>query len=179
MADMKKAILNRDFQTFAELTMQDSNQFHAVCLDTYPPIFYLNDTSRAIMRIIHEYNASSPDGKLKAAYTYDAGPNAVIYAPKENMREIIELIAHYFPSASDNYFVDPYKLFESAPGANFKPAGHDAYNENVIPVFPAGSVSRLLHTKTDDGPRVLAQQNSLLNEQGLPKRLAWGELSYL
>lgn len=171
MADMKKAILNRDFQTFAELTMQDSNQFHAVCLDTYPPIFYLNDTSRAIMRIIHEYNASSPDGKLKAAYTYDAGPNAVIYAPKENMREIIELIAHYFPSASDNYFVDPYKLFESAPGANFKPAGHDAYNENVIPVFPAGSVSRLLHTKTDDGPRVLAQQDSLLNEQGLPKRL--------
>ena len=174
MAEMKKAIHERDFQTFAELTMKDSNQFHAVCLDTYPPIFYLNDTSRAIMKIIHEYNATSPDGKLKAAYTYDAGPNAVIYAPKENMREIIQLIAHYFPGSADNYFVDPYKLFTSTQDlvSDFKPAGHAAFNENSIPVFPEGSVSRLLHTKTDDGPRVLAQEESLLNEQGLPKRVA-------
>ncbi|KAG2175752.1 hypothetical protein INT44_000230 [Umbelopsis vinacea] len=174
MAEMKKAIHERDFQTFAALTMKDSNQFHAVCLDTYPPIFYLNDTSRAIMKIVHEYNATSPDGKLKAAYTYDAGPNAVIYAPKENMREIIQLIAHYFPGSADNYFVDPYKLFTSTQDlvSDFKPAGHAAFNENSIPVFPAGSVSRLLHTKTDDGPRVLGQEESLLNEQGLPKRVS-------
>ena len=33
----------RDFETFGQLTMADSNQFHATCLDTYPPIFYLND----------------------------------------------------------------------------------------------------------------------------------------
>jgi diphosphomevalonate decarboxylase len=28
--------------------MADSNQFHATCLDTLPPIFYLNDTSRQV-----------------------------------------------------------------------------------------------------------------------------------
>ena len=42
---MEEAIKNRDFASFAQLTCADSNQFHAVCLDTTPPIFYMNDTS--------------------------------------------------------------------------------------------------------------------------------------
>lgn len=45
---------------FAEppfLPLQDSNQFRAVCLDTYPPITYLNDTSRAIIELCTRYNA--------------------------------------------------------------------------------------------------------------------------
>lgn len=178
MEGMIKAVLDKDFQSFAELTMRDSNQFHAVCLDTYPPIFYLNDTSRAIIQLIHEYNATSKDGKLKAAYTYDAGPNAVIYAPKENMAEIIQLIGHYFPSNKEpkEFFADPYNVAQqqggSKLGEDFIPKTHVNFNENVIPVQPAGSVSRLLHTKVDDGPRVLAQEDSLLKEDGLPKRLA-------
>ncbi|KAI8980368.1 diphosphomevalonate decarboxylase [Pilobolus umbonatus] len=174
MEAMKKAILTKDFQSFAELTMRDSNQFHAVCLDTYPPIFYLNDTSRAIIQLIHEYNATSPDGKLKAAYTYDAGPNAVIYAPKEHMAEIIQLIGHYFPSDKNPaaYFADPYQVVKGKLGEQYLPKSHTGFNEHVIPVQPAGSVSRLLHTKVDDGPRVLSASDSLLNVQGLPKRLA-------
>merc|ERR1719187_2579917 len=32
-----KAINERDFQTVADLTMKDSNQFHAICQATYPP----------------------------------------------------------------------------------------------------------------------------------------------
>ncbi|KAI9311585.1 diphosphomevalonate decarboxylase [Dichotomocladium elegans] len=176
MAAMKKAIHERDFETFAELTMRDSNQFHAVCLDTYPPISYLNDTSRAIINLIHEYNASSPDGKLKAAYTYDAGPNAVIYAPKQNMPEIIQLIAHYFPGKdAATYFNDPYHVLADGTvlGKDFVPKTHPKFNEKVIPVFAPGSVSRLLHTKTHDGPRNLTNaEDSLLNAEGLPKRLA-------
>lgn len=42
---MEEAIRSRDFASFAMLTCSDSNQFHAVCLDTSPPIFYMNDTS--------------------------------------------------------------------------------------------------------------------------------------
>jgi len=42
---MEEAIRNRDFASFSQLTCIDSNQFHAVCLDTSPPIFYMNDTS--------------------------------------------------------------------------------------------------------------------------------------
>jgi diphosphomevalonate decarboxylase len=79
--EIERAYLAKDFETFGRLTMMDSNQFHAVCLDTYPPIFYLNDVSKIIIRlcsIINEFY-----GSIKAAYTFDAGPNAVIYCLEE------------------------------------------------------------------------------------------------
>jgi diphosphomevalonate decarboxylase len=78
---IEEAYVNRDFETFGKITMQDSNQFHATCLDTYPPIFYLNDISRIIIRIVHVINAHY--GNIRAAYTFDAGPNAVIYCLSE------------------------------------------------------------------------------------------------
>lgn len=84
LEELEKAYLARDFDTFGRITMQDSNQFHAVCLDTYPPIFYMNDTSRIIIRLVHVLNEIL--GGVKAAYTFDAGPNAVIYTT-EQVRE--------------------------------------------------------------------------------------------
>ena len=36
--------------------IQDSNQFHAVCLDTYPPVFYLNNVSKMIIQLVTKYN---------------------------------------------------------------------------------------------------------------------------
>eukprot|EP00478_Filoreta_tenera_P002091 GABV01002140.1.p1 GENE.GABV01002140.1~~GABV01002140.1.p1 ORF type:complete len:137 (+),score=31.50 GABV01002140.1:188-598(+) len=56
---MADAIRARDFATFAQLTMQDSNSFHATCLDTYPPIFYMNDISRQVIGMVHEINAEA------------------------------------------------------------------------------------------------------------------------
>lgn len=84
---MKKTILDRDFAEFAKLTMADSNQFHAVCLDSEPPIFYLNDVSRAAIRTVEAINAAA--GKIIAAYTFDAGPNCVIYYLEENEKEVL------------------------------------------------------------------------------------------
>ncbi|ORX99066.1 diphosphomevalonate decarboxylase [Basidiobolus meristosporus CBS 931.73] len=164
MKAMSEAILKRDFPAFAELTMKDSNQFHSVCLDTYPPIFYLNDVSRAIIRIITEYN-SGPEG-IKAAYTFDAGPNAVIYAPKKNIAEIVQLIAHYFPASNPSeYFKDPYNVLQGTLG-QAKPAV-----EGVLPIFPPGSVKHILHTPVGDGPRILKAEESLLEASGMPKRI--------
>mmetsp|Transcript_2030 Transcript_2030/g.3101 ORF Transcript_2030/g.3101 Transcript_2030/m.3101 type:complete len:270 (+) Transcript_2030:665-1474(+) len=75
---LRDAYANRDFPTFAKICMQDSNSFHATCLDTFPPIFYMNHTSRAIIRAVHAFNNSLPDGPA-VAYTFDAGPNAVCF----------------------------------------------------------------------------------------------------
>ncbi|KAF2461491.1 diphosphomevalonate decarboxylase [Lineolata rhizophorae] len=82
MAQMRAAILARDFDAFARLTMRDSNNFHATCLDTEPPIFYLNDVSRAAIRVVEDINKAV--GRIVAAYTFDAGPNAVVYYLAEN-----------------------------------------------------------------------------------------------
>ncbi len=77
LKEIEQAYLNKDFETFGRITMQDSNQFHAVCLDTFPPIFYMNDTSKQIIKLVHAFNEYF--GEIRAAYTFDAGPNAVIY----------------------------------------------------------------------------------------------------
>ena len=165
MAAIADAIRARDFDAFARITMQDSNQFHAVALDTDPPIFYMNDVSRAIIALIVEYNrvAVAAGGKLKAAYTYDAGPNAVIYAPKENLKEIVELIVKYFPQA--DAFKDPFGLFGAA-GVQGKVV--PGFNEAVAKPFGVGAVKGLIHTRVGDGPRTLGAEEALLGPDGLP-----------
>lgn len=170
MKDITKAIQERDFDTFARITMTDSNQFHAVALDTEPPIFYMNDVSRAIIAIIVEYNRISlaSGGGYKAAYTYDAGPNAVIYAPAQNMKEIISLITYYFPQTTDS-FKDVFGLF-SGTGAEGRLV--DGFNENVAKKFGVGAVKGLIHTNVGDGPRKLGEGEALLGDNGLPKELA-------
>lgn len=87
---IETSIRNRDFPAFAEITMRDSNTFHATCLDSWPPIFYMNDVSRAAVRLVHDINRVA--GKTVAAYTFDAGPNAVIYY----LDEVSELVAGTF-----------------------------------------------------------------------------------
>ena len=36
--------------------MRDSNQLHAVCLDTFPPCVYMNATSHAVVDLVHAIN---------------------------------------------------------------------------------------------------------------------------
>lgn len=76
--------------------MRDSNQFHAICLDTYPPCVYMNDTSHAIVNFIHQYNESR--GDVKVAYTFDAGPNACLYLLEEEVANVLSLLNKVFPS---------------------------------------------------------------------------------
>ncbi|XP_074593860.1 mevalonate diphosphate decarboxylase [Brevipalpus obovatus] len=93
---MRTAILDQNFHRFAELTMKDSNQFHATCLDTYPPIFYLNQASKAVIELVHAFN--DYHGKNKVAYTFDAGPNAFLFMEKDQMTTMLTLVNHFFPS---------------------------------------------------------------------------------
>lgn len=89
MREMQDAIARRDFEAFGRVTMMDSNSFHATCLDTFPPIFYLNDVSRAAIKVVEAINKAA--GKIVAAYTFDAGPNAVVYYLEENEKEVAGL----------------------------------------------------------------------------------------
>jgi diphosphomevalonate decarboxylase len=158
MEKMKQAIREKNFATFAELTMKDSNQFHAVCLDTSPPIFYLNDISRGIIRLVDELNRVA--GKIVAAYTFDAGPNAVIYYLEENENWIIALLT---------------TCFEGVPGLEKFPTfaeGEDPVLGEDFDVWlikgVLDGVSRIILTQVGEGPEKVMDR-SLIDEMGEPK----------
>ncbi len=88
--EMRKAVLARDYAKFAEITMRESSDMHAVMLDTWPPITYLNDVSKEIMYKVHELNATSSEPLT--AYTFDAGPNAHLYTLEKNVEAVREML---------------------------------------------------------------------------------------
>ncbi|XP_055713219.1 diphosphomevalonate decarboxylase isoform X1 [Phlebotomus papatasi] len=157
-----KAIQDRDFETFADITMKDSNQFHAVCLDTYPPCVYLNDVSHAIIDLVHRFNAAS--GRTKVAYTFDAGPNACLYLLRQDVPQVLNLVKTAFPndkSSSSDYLkgipITEEPLPESLSSAmNLEPIGHNL-------------LKYIIHTRVGEGPQILPETNSLLTTSGLPK----------
>ncbi|XP_066438576.1 diphosphomevalonate decarboxylase [Eleutherodactylus coqui] len=161
MNEMIEAIKKKDFEAFGQLTMKDSNQFHATCLDTYPPIFYLNQVSQRVIGLVHRYNAYY--GRTKVAYSFDAGPNAVIFTLEPTVNEFVEVVKRFFPPESNG---DPYLKglpIQSAP----LPQGLLAA---VEPDVCRGGVRYVIVTQPGPGP-VESQDPSLdlLGPDGLPK----------
>lgn len=152
--EMKNAILAKDFPTFAELTMKDSNSFHAVCLDSYPPIFYLNDTSKNIIKLINLLNEAA--GEIIAAYTFDAGPNAVIYYEQKNEGYVLGMLHKFFSHLEgwSKFNAEDAKSFDSFPVLD-----KEIYSQGV---------SRVILTQVGEGPT--ETQDVLVDlSTGLPK----------
>lgn len=140
---MKQAILARDFETFAELTMADSNEFHAVCLDSYPPIFYMNDVSRSAVKAIEQFNSEL--GRVGAAYTFDAGPNCVVYY---QTCDEAALLAHLSPAISH------INGFPNSSGAAKANVADDA--EKWVHTLSTG-IERVIYTRVGPGPQKIAE----------------------
>lgn len=170
LEEIEKAFLAKDFETFGRITMQDSNQFHAVCLDTYPPIFYMNDVSKTIIRLVHVMNDYL--GGVKAAYTFDAGPNAVIYTLDEYAPVVTAVMAHYFPApgSTADYCnnveeFDSIKSKETALLTAELKSRLDATGRKP----QAGDVKYMFLTKAGPGPIPQPQGEALLDPTtGLP-----------
>ncbi|KAI5081807.1 hypothetical protein GOP47_0001550 [Adiantum capillus-veneris] len=167
MVEMRKAIKERDFATFARICCADSNQFHATCLDTSPPIFYLNDTSKRIISMVERWNKA--EGTPQAAYTFDAGPNAVLFAPdKAKACELLSRLLFYFPPASDkkisSYVVgDVDMLAFKEVDSCFQPP--EAEGTNCTRSF--GELDHILCTRPGEGPLVL-KDHLVDSSTGLP-----------
>lgn len=160
---MEEAILQKDFNTFATLTMQDSNQFHAICLDTYPPICYLNDTSKSIIQLITDYNQRV--GEVRCAYTFDAGPNAVLYLQPQHLLEVSALVARAFGVS----------LFQELQknGGNRSEIDVDEIEkydgEALSSVSFVGGVERVYVTSVGPGPQMVTDECNLDVSTGLNK----------
>jgi len=153
MADMEAAIKGRDFETFSMITMRESNSFHATCLDTDPPIFYLNDVSRAAIRVVEGINVAA--GETIAAYTFDAGPNAVIYYLADNKDRV---------GGTFKAVLGHKEGWERVLGKEVdvekRVIGID---ERVLSVLAEG-VSRVIMTGVGDGP--VSVEDHLVGEDG-------------
>lgn len=175
---MEEAIKNKDFSSFSRLACADSNQFHAVCLDTTPPIFYMNDTSHKIISIVEKWNRSEETPQV--AYTFDAGPNAVLIARNRKAASLLlqRMLFHFPPGAEtdlNSYVIGDKSILQDAGIKNIKdveslPNPPELKDANSIQKHP-GDVSYFICTRPGQGPTVLSDESqSLLNpETGLPK----------
>lgn len=156
MAIMEKAIAEHDFEKFAEVTMRDSNSFHATCADTYPPIFYMNDVSRAAIRAVETINEKA--GRTVAAYTFDAGPNAVVYYQEKDTEAVVGTFYHVLQGAD----ITGWKN-ESIKGLK----ASISLDENIASLLKGG-VSRVIMTSVGEGPS--PTEEFLVAEDGTPAK---------
>ncbi|XP_059985973.1 diphosphomevalonate decarboxylase isoform X1 [Lagenorhynchus albirostris] len=170
MAEMTRCVRERDFQAFGQLTMKDSNQFHATCMDTFPPISYLNDTSRRIIQLAHCFNAHH--GQTKVAYTFDAGANAVIFTLDDTVAEFVAAVRHSFPPElnGDNPALSPRFL----KGLPVEPVPLSDELKAALGTDPTpGVIKYIIATQVGPGPQVLDDPGAhLLGPDGLPKAAA-------
>jgi diphosphomevalonate decarboxylase len=67
----QRAILEKDFDTLAEISEVDSNMMHAVMMTSQPRLIYWEAATVALMRAVHAWRQEG----LPVFYTIDAGPN--------------------------------------------------------------------------------------------------------
>lgn len=80
---LKEALTHKDFHRFAEVVMRESNQLHAICLDTMPAIFYMNNTSKLIANTVRDINTENQQNIC--AYSIDAGFHVFVFTLRENL----------------------------------------------------------------------------------------------
>ncbi|CAN9507020.1 unnamed protein product [Ophioblennius macclurei] len=162
MVEMIEAIRNKDFPAFAELTMKDSNQFHATCLDTYPPIFYLNSVSQQVINVVHRYNQHHRETRV--AYSFDAGPNAVIFTLQKHVSEFVQVVQHFFPPETNG------EDFIKGLAVNHVSLSDELKQSIGLEPMPKG-INYIISTKAGPGPCVIEDSTQhLLSSDGLPKK---------
>uniref|UniRef100_A0A182SPG9 Diphosphomevalonate decarboxylase n=1 Tax=Anopheles maculatus TaxID=74869 RepID=A0A182SPG9_9DIPT len=143
-------LVQGDFDTFGRIAMKDSNQFHAICLDTFPPCFYMNDVSRTIIRLVDQINnLAGENAPIKVAYSFDAGPNACLFLLEKDVAEVSAIVRRVFPfneSTAEEYY-------KGIP--NDEPA-MQAVPASVLESFAVEEPNLLryiIHTKVGEGPK--------------------------
>ena len=127
-----------------------------MCLATCQPLHYLSDASFRVMDAVHRLNrelearAGARAGQLHAAYTFDAGPNAVLFTLAEHQPLALAMLAHLCESR-----MQPEGLDEEDEAARVQLDGTRllAYLEREPPL-PRDSVRRIICTRLGDGPRL-------------------------
>jgi diphosphomevalonate decarboxylase len=92
----RDAILNRDFEAFANIIEHDSDMMHAVMMTSNPPLMYWQSATVEIFHQVREWRASG----LPVGYTVDAGANVHVLCLGEYAKEV-ENNLRELPGVSD------------------------------------------------------------------------------
>ncbi|KAJ6251287.1 diphosphomevalonate decarboxylase [Anaeramoeba flamelloides] len=140
---IKQAIQSQDFETFANVTMKNSNAFHSVCLDTFPPIFYLNQDSKKVIDFVHSWNDIFG---TQVGYTFDAGPNPVLIMLNKNLPSFLDA------------FVQTFQI-ENLVNQPLQQILKDSQFNKLVQKFPIDKqnicLERIIPTKIGDGVKQL------------------------
>jgi diphosphomevalonate decarboxylase len=74
----RKSILNRDFESFADVVEQDSNLMHSVMCTSNPKLVYWTESTIGVINAVIRLRKQG----IEAAYTVDAGPNVHVITRK-------------------------------------------------------------------------------------------------
>lgn len=80
-------INNLSYKDFFEFVIKESNNFHSICLDTFPPLFYLKERSFEIINRIFEFNLKFG---VVSGYSFDAGPNPFVFVKEEFLERFLK-----------------------------------------------------------------------------------------
>jgi diphosphomevalonate decarboxylase len=80
----RNAILNKDFEAFANIIEHDSDMMHAVMMTSNPPLMYWQAATVEIFHHVREWRASG----LPVGYTVDAGANVHVLCLGEYKAEV-------------------------------------------------------------------------------------------
>ena len=105
---VRKAILDKDFQTLGTALELESTSMHAVMMTQSPPAFYWNPGSISIIKQIRELREQKG---ILAYTTFDAGANAHVICQKKDAA-IIENLMQKNPFVTSTIYNEP------APGAH-------------------------------------------------------------
>jgi len=85
---LKKALLEKDFNTFGNLLEKEAIDLHVMAMTSVEPIFYLNSTTFAVMKALRDLRVK----EIKGYYTMDAGPNIHIICRQKDADTINRVI---------------------------------------------------------------------------------------
>lgn len=74
----RKAILEKNFNSFASIVELDSDIMHSVMMTSTPALHYWKPASLSVMNAVRQWRSEG----LSACYTVDAGPNVHVICPE-------------------------------------------------------------------------------------------------
>ncbi len=80
----RRAILERDFNTFASIVELDSDMMHAVMMTSTPALHYWKPASLEVMNCVRQWRTEG----LSVCYTVDAGPNVHVICLEKDAKLI-------------------------------------------------------------------------------------------